>query len=187
MVLFHRRWQQTAQENWTNVSLHFYYTFYFSELSYSEVETITSTSFWDWHWVGNNMPMLSIRHIPGIVLFPYKCLEIYRKLVLDQCYHLNHRGANWSSKKGSQLPRITQLAWIAAEIWNQVQVALKPLLYPSPSPISFFPFLANLLGMWDVSFLTRDWTCAPALEAQSLNHWTTGKVPPLSPCWHQSA
>ena len=42
----------------------------------------------------NNMPMLSIRHIPGIVLFPYKCLEIYRKLVLDQCYHLNHRGAN---------------------------------------------------------------------------------------------
>ena len=31
--------------------------------------------------------------------------------------------------------------------------------------------------MWDLSPLTRDRTCAPALEAQSLNHWTTREVP----------
>ena len=32
--------------------------------------------------------------------------------------------------------------------------------------------------MWDLIFLTRDWTCNPlALEAQSLNHWTAWEVP----------
>lgn len=32
-------------------------------------------------------------------------------------------------------------------------------------------------GMWDLSSLTRDRTCAPALEAQSLIHWTLREVP----------
>ena len=27
--------------------------------------------------------------------------------------------------------------------------------------------------MWDLSSLTRDQTCPPALEVQSINHWTT--------------
>ena len=27
-------------------------------------------------------------------------------------------------------------------------------------------------GMWDLSSLTRDPTCVPAVEAWSLNHWT---------------
>ena len=31
--------------------------------------------------------------------------------------------------------------------------------------------------MWDLSSLTRDRTCTPAVEAQSLNHWTTREVP----------
>ena len=32
-------------------------------------------------------------------------------------------------------------------------------------------------SMWDLSSLTRDWTTLLALEAGSLNHWTTRKVP----------
>ena len=31
--------------------------------------------------------------------------------------------------------------------------------------------------MWDLSSLTRDQVCVCALEAQSLNHWTTRDVP----------
>ena len=30
-------------------------------------------------------------------------------------------------------------------------------------------------GMWDLSSLTRDWTCTPSLEGEVLNHWTAGK------------
>ena len=32
--------------------------------------------------------------------------------------------------------------------------------------------LSVLRGMWDLSSLSRYWTWPPALEAQSLNHWT---------------
>ena len=31
-------------------------------------------------------------------------------------------------------------------------------------------------GMWDLSSLTRDWTCTPCVGRQSLNHWTTSEV-----------
>ena len=41
-------------------------------------------------------------------------------------------------------------------------------------PILFF--LDALHGMWGLSSLTRDWTHTPALEAQSLNHWTAREV-----------
>ena len=34
-----------------------------------------------------------------------------------------------------------------------------------------------LLGMQDLSSLTRDRICAPVVEAQSLNHWTTRDIP----------
>ena len=36
--------------------------------------------------------------------------------------------------------------------------------------------LAMLLVGWDLSFLTRDWTPSPALEAQSPNRWTDSEV-----------
>ena len=32
-------------------------------------------------------------------------------------------------------------------------------------------------GMWDIRSLTRDWTCTPCIGRQSLNHWTSRKVP----------
>ena len=39
---------------------------------------------------------------------------------------------------------------------------------------------AQLLhGMWDLSSLTRDWTCVPCIGRQTLNHWTTREVPAL--------
>ena len=34
-----------------------------------------------------------------------------------------------------------------------------------------------LWGMWDLSFLTRDWTHTPCTGRQSLNHGTTGEIP----------
>ena len=34
-----------------------------------------------------------------------------------------------------------------------------------------------LHSMWDFSSLTRDRTCAPAMKAQSSNHWTTRERP----------
>ena len=33
-----------------------------------------------------------------------------------------------------------------------------------------------LCGMWDLSSLTTDGLGTPALEAQSPNHWNTGKI-----------
>jgi len=39
----------------------------------------------------------------------------------------------------------------------------------------FFSFL--LCGMWDLSSLTRDGTCAPCIGRQSLSYWTAGEVP----------
>ena len=40
-----------------------------------------------------------------------------------------------------------------------------------------FIFFAIPPGMWDLSSLTRDGNCAPALGAQSLHHGTTREVP----------
>ena len=31
--------------------------------------------------------------------------------------------------------------------------------------------------MWDLSSLTRNWTCIPCIRRQVLNHWTTREVP----------
>ena len=41
----------------------------------------------------------------------------------------------------------------------------------------YFSFLAVPHGMWDLSSPTRAETCAPAMEVQNLNHWTTREVP----------
>ena len=52
---------------------------------------------------------------------------------------------------------------------------------PSHLRLLFFKdiylFLATLCGMWDFSSLTRDRTWGPpAVEAQSLNHWTAREI-----------
>ena len=43
--------------------------------------------------------------------------------------------------------------------------------------LSLFYVLALPCCTWDVSAPSRDWTCAPAVGAGSLNHWTTREVP----------
>ena len=42
---------------------------------------------------------------------------------------------------------------------------------------TFFFFLAAPCGMWDLSSRLRIEPVPPALEAQSLNHWTAREVP----------
>ena len=37
--------------------------------------------------------------------------------------------------------------------------------------------LATLHSMWDLSFLTRHWTCAPWRGSTVSTNWTTGEVP----------
>ena len=37
--------------------------------------------------------------------------------------------------------------------------------------------------MWDLSFLTRDWTHTPCIGKWSFNHWTTREILRLSSCW----
>ena len=51
------------------------------------------------------------------------------------------------------------------------------LIWDSPniiiSPFFFFFFFAMLCGLWDLSYLTRDWTCVPhdrSPESQPLDH-----------------
>ena len=41
----------------------------------------------------------------------------------------------------------------------------------------FYLLLAVPYDMWDLSSLIRDRACAPAVEAWSLNHRTTGETP----------
>ena len=46
------------------------------------------------------------------------------------------------------------------------------------SPLSSCGAWAKLpLGTWDLSSKIRDWTHAPCIGKQSLNHWTTREVP----------
>ena len=40
-----------------------------------------------------------------------------------------------------------------------------------------FHFFWHVVGMWDLSSLTKDQTCIPCSEAQSPTHWTARKVP----------
>ena len=41
----------------------------------------------------------------------------------------------------------------------------------------FYVLVFWLRGMWDLSSLTRNQTCAPCIRRQNLNHWTAREVP----------
>ena len=43
--------------------------------------------------------------------------------------------------------------------------------------LMLFFFLAPRYGTWDFCSPTRDWTCAPCIEAQNLNPWTASDGP----------
>ena len=49
--------------------------------------------------------------------------------------------------------------------------------------IGLFFFQATSCSLWDVSSLTRDWTCALAVKVQSSNHWTTRELLALTVFW----
>ena len=62
------------------------------------------------------------------------------------------------------------------------QPPTRPVLPCAPrgqTPASLYSFIFFFWprGLWDLSSLTRDRTCTPALEAWSLNHWTAREVP----------
>ena len=40
-----------------------------------------------------------------------------------------------------------------------------------------------LIAPYILRSLTRDWTCAPSVEAQSVNHWTSREIPADMYCW----
>ena len=52
-----------------------------------------------------------------------------------------------------------------------------PITFKGLASLSFFQFLAIPGSTWDLSSLTRDGTHIPAVEARSLNYWTTREVP----------
>ena len=58
---------------------------------------------------------------------------------------------------------------------------LAPILaQPWSLPTGNICFLAKPCGLWDLSSLTKDRTCASALEVWSLKHWTTREAPPMA-------
>ena len=65
-----------------------------------------------------------------------------------------------TAKHGVQRDKISFCGLVSAALKN------KTIIY----------FLAMLHSMQDLSSLVRDWTVAPAVEAWSLDHWTTRKV-----------
>ena len=50
--------------------------------------------------------------------------------------------------------------------WNDTE-AFKKII------IIIILFFTMLHGLWDLSSLTKDRTCVPAVEVLSLHHWTT--------------
>ena len=60
--------------------------------------------------------------------------------------------------------------WIHGQNWWEAEV--KFIFSFLPPPLLFFFFLAARWGMWDLSSLSRDWTCTHCIGRQSINHWT---------------
>ena len=67
--------------------------------------------------------------------------------------------------------------WIIFKVFFIEFATTLPLFYVS----FFWP-----RGMWDLSFLTRDWTCTHCMGRRSLNHWTTREVPSLLSLWEHN-
>ena len=57
-------------------------------------------------------------------------------------------------------------------IWSWIFI----LFFRSSFILSKKIFLTRLHGMWDLNSLIRNWTMLPAVEVQSLNHWTIKEV-----------
>ena len=70
--------------------------------------------------------------------------------------------------------------------WHQAQGSDFPpqqsvlsLHWSCYNAICFLSWFCGPGGMWDLSFLTRDWTHSPCTRRQSHNPWAASKVPSL--------
>ena len=71
-------------------------------------------------------------------------------------------------------------SYIDIDIWNSSKTAceIEYEIFKIFNMLILFIYLFIWPhGMRDLSSLTRDQTCAPAVEVQSLNHWATREVP----------
>ena len=69
------------------------------------------------------------------------------------------------------------LFWYVQEQNGPLQLALS---WKTKGRSNFLYFLTVLYGLHDLSFLTRDWTEAPAVKAPKANHWTTREFPRMN-------
>ena len=71
--------------------------------------------------------------------------------------------------------RVVSLLTFSVSFWSSLR---KLCVYRnlSTSFIYLFFYIWSW-GIWDLSSPNRSWTCTPALETQSLDHWTTREVP----------
>ena len=117
-------------------------------------------------------------------------------LVLFKITHVNIRNVHiiiwiseFSMKKYEEKYEDVAILHISIEIWRcwmtfpSGNKLLDWNIWPPIYFILFFNFLTALRGMWYLSSLTRNQTCAPCIGRWSLNQWTTREVPP-SPFRH---
>ena len=101
-------------------------------------------------------------------LFPLTCGRDFRYL---SCQHENY----------SEEPccgHVIQCFFIFVTLKSLRYISIYPISYSVSSIIlkKIF-FLPMPCGMQDFSSPTRDQTCAPAVEIQSVNYWITREVP----------
>ena len=61
--------------------------------------------------------------------------------------------------------------------YNCFTVLCQSLPNISVKLLLFYVLIFQPQSIWDLSSLTRNWTCTPSTGRQSINHWTTKVVP----------
>ena len=79
------------------------------------------------------------------------------------------------------MPRFPVLHYLSEFVKTHVHWASDAIQpsHPQLPPLvsSIFPSIRVILcSTWDLSSLTKNWTCAPCIEDRSLNHWTAREV-----------
>ena len=120
------------------------------------------------------------RYISGVV---WK--DISTPGAFGRCKTLCSRGSPGAGKeieagRSGQLTGVS-IAPPAALSWEALEHGLSSVCCSAASLVScyvfVFKFLTTSLGMWDLSYLTRDRIPIPCIERWSLNHWTAREVP----------
>ena len=106
------------------------------------------------------------------ILCPTKfCVFTQESLIkLDQSYYSANSKITWRALQTTDY----------VDQYEKLREGIFLLLWKNE--LFFFFFLIWLCGIWDLSSLTRDQSHTLALEAWSLNHWTTRGRPKTSSC-----